>query len=303
MKSNRDVLLAKWLNNELNPEELQLLEQEVDLAALRKVLQRQQAFDMELQPVDPMWQALQTQLAAAPSPNRHRWLWWAGALFLVLALVLFLFFYFQNTDLQQIQAPPGQKEKIIYADGSQVDISPGSNLTYLEADWEHTRRVDLEGQAFFDITEGKPFTVYTHRAKIEVLGTRFDVRSIGDQLRVQCFSGKVRVSYPSNNQSAILTAQQQVHLRQQQLTKVDTLGFAQADWLQEVSVYQRIPVRHIIHDIERFYAVKIDASAVATDGYFSGIIPLNDLDKALDYLSKTMRWQYRQTPEQIILES
>ena len=61
-------------------------------------------------------------------------------------------------------------------DGSAVTLAPGSALSYRRGLEGDERRVELEGEGYFDVArDGRPFVVGTFNAEVEVLGTAFDV--------------------------------------------------------------------------------------------------------------------------------
>jgi len=75
----------------------------------------------------------------------------------------------------------GETKELTMEDGTKVSLNANSRLTW-NADWENKgiRHVDLEGEAFFDVShleveEGKmPFEVETSDLTINVLGTAFN---------------------------------------------------------------------------------------------------------------------------------
>ena len=84
-------------------------------------------------------------------------------------------------------------------DGSAVTLAPGSRVAYRRGLGGDTRRVELEGQAYFSVTgDGRPFMVETFNAGVEVLGTEFDVQAwpgaAYPETAVALVEGSVRVS-------------------------------------------------------------------------------------------------------------
>jgi len=78
-----------------------------------------------------------------------------------------------------IEAPPGETRTAVLPDGTQLEVNSGSVVTYtrLSFGWRN-RSVDLAGEAFFDVpTRSTPFQVQTFNANVDVVGTRFGVRS------------------------------------------------------------------------------------------------------------------------------
>lgn len=98
-----------------------------------------------------------------------------------------------------INVSPGERQTIDLADGTSVELNGGSTLTYRHLQWDDQRRVFLVGEAFFDVMDrDDPFIVETFNARIEVRGTRFNVRSWPDdpepQTDVALEEGRVAVS-------------------------------------------------------------------------------------------------------------
>ena len=98
--------------------------------------------------------------------------------------------------------------QVVLPDGSEVALAPGSEVAYRRGLWGGTRRVRLDGQALFHVeTDGRPFTVETFNATVEVLGTTFDVRAWADapapETAVALVEGSVRLS-DGRGQSVVL---------------------------------------------------------------------------------------------------
>ncbi|MDR1602209.1 MAG: FecR domain-containing protein [Tannerella sp.] len=82
---------------------------------------------------------------------------------------------------QELYAPAGQRARITLPDGSTVWLNAGSTLRYPSV-FGGERRIDLTGEAFFDVARdpGKPFIVSTASLEIMALGTQFNVYSYPD---------------------------------------------------------------------------------------------------------------------------
>lgn len=83
------------------------------------------------------------------------------------------------------------------SDGSQVILEPQSKIKYPRLFDQNSRRVQLTGDAFFDISRDtlKPFYVYANEAVIRVLGTSFYVKAEEEdkEIKVIVETGKVAV--------------------------------------------------------------------------------------------------------------
>ncbi len=79
-----------------------------------------------------------------------------------------------------IEAPRGSFVSYEWSDGTRVELNSGSQISYYRSLQNGHRSITLLGEAYFDVpTSERPFVVSTNNARVEVLGTRFNVRSWG----------------------------------------------------------------------------------------------------------------------------
>ena len=77
-----------------------------------------------------------------------------------------------------IVVPYGEVATHTLSDGTSVQLSSGSVLSYQPFWGRAERAVRLQGEAFFDVESSeKPFVVKTFNAEVRVLGTSFNVKS------------------------------------------------------------------------------------------------------------------------------
>lgn len=117
-----------------------------------------------------------------------------------------------------VTAPAGQQHSATLPDGSTVELNSGTTIAYrrgfqawpfVDAD---RRTVRLDGEAFFEVTEGnRPFTVETENAQVVVTGTRFNVQAHPEdestpETEVTVVDGSVQVvSQKQPDQSVVLS--------------------------------------------------------------------------------------------------
>lgn len=73
--------------------------------------------------------------------------------------------------------PGGVNSEIFLPDGSRIWLSPNSSVRYNRSFDKNTRKVELKGEAFFNVSynPSRPFIVKTETMDVEVKGTRFGV--------------------------------------------------------------------------------------------------------------------------------
>ncbi|MEX0593397.1 MAG: FecR domain-containing protein [Balneolaceae bacterium] len=96
---------------------------------------------------------------------------------------------------------------LLLSDGTRVRLNEQSSLAIVQDSVENTRKVRLEGEAYFDVERmpDKPFIVVTEGAEIEVLGTAFNVNShqlTSEEIQVSVIEGKVRFRTEPNADNA-----------------------------------------------------------------------------------------------------
>lgn len=132
----------------------------------------------------------------------RRW----SAVAAMLALVLFGgYHYLQSRRMTRlseqmlaIEVPYGQHLKLTLQDGTSVWLNAGSTLRYPALFPKRERRVEIEGEARFEVVRDaqRPFVVETYACDLEVLGTKFNVEADPESRRFSTalFEGCVAVT-------------------------------------------------------------------------------------------------------------
>jgi len=121
---------------------------------------------------------------------------------------------------QVIETERGERREVILADGSVLEVAPGTRLRVKYAEAE--RRVYLDrGRALFHVAKNpkQPFVVQSEATTVRAVGTAFGVERGVQGVIVTVSEGKVSVSSPvlrPSTPSAIQTAPAPTELRQQQ---------------------------------------------------------------------------------------
>ncbi|QTN20878.1 FecR family protein [Brevundimonas sp. AJA228-03] len=175
----------------------------------------------------------------------------------------------------------GEQRTVRLDDGSRVTLDTGSRIQVRLRDDRRSVAL-LSGQAFFDVTgdPARPFVVSAGDTDVTAIGTRFDVRRMGDGARVTLVEGRVSV-----RETAQGDAGWSLNPGQQVVTAAPRPAVATVDIAQETSwttgrlIFRATPIRAAVAEINRYSDEKIDlrASHIA-DIPVSGVFDTGDTD-------------------------
>jgi ferric-dicitrate binding protein FerR (iron transport regulator) len=160
---------------------------------------------------------------------------------------------------QELYAPAGQRARITLPDGSTVWLNAGSTLRYPSV-FSGERRVNLTGEAFFDVARDpdKPFVVSTASLEITALGTQFNVYSYpnAEYASTSLVDGSVKVHMQGKRNDTELKTNQELVCANGRLRlgEVDT---DQLLWKEGVYTFKGQNLEKIIDKLELYYDVDI----------------------------------------------
>ncbi|MEO0896992.1 MAG: FecR domain-containing protein [Bacteroidota bacterium] len=142
-------------------------------------------------------------------------------------------------------------------DGSQVILNADSRLEFKPFWWWMERRAYLEGEGYFEVAEGKKFTISTRQGEVSVLGTSFDVKSRTNEFQVYCTSGKVEVKGTAQPESFILTPGMKLRLEpefEQSNVEEEVSVIA---WKDDIFFFASTPLYKVAEEFELQYGGKV----------------------------------------------
>lgn len=163
---------------------------------------------------------------------------------------------------------------------SEIEINASSKVSYSEKYWDQERKVKLRGEALFDVMKGNPFIVETPLGTVEVLGTRFNVFTRGNQMIVDCFSGRVRVSSGTNQ--AILTQGERVVFRNGQMSS-QTFDIEEVKtWKDGFFEFEDATFDEVFSEMERQFDINIKANNNIRALPYHGFFDSGNLEQAFE---------------------
>lgn len=210
--SRADSLIAKFLANETNRQEEEELENWLDLSEENKryFVQMKHVWNSSVRINISEENALKNikKQSKGFSAGRVFWDFWqkSAAVLLIPLLVGSVLYFKSKPELipsevsanQTIVAPFGTYTSLQLPDGTKVWLNAGSKISFPQKFDPKSRKVDLVGEAYFEVVsnEQQPFYVNTPSVSVRATGTKFNVRSFSGDLtpQVALAEGKVSVT-------------------------------------------------------------------------------------------------------------
>lgn len=286
---DKDLLIKKWLDSDLNSSELEAfkkLEDYESLVKLSRSLKRFKAsgFDQDKE-LDIVLQKINSQKS-----TKNNWINPLLRAAAVLAICFSIYFYSTNLDTT-INALIAQKTSVELPDASKVQLNADSKLIYNKKSWSKKREIELDGEAYFKVAKGSTFSVITETGIVTVLGTQFNVKHRDNYFEVVCFEGSVSVK--QNNQEDTLKPGDRFVLINgvYELYKNETAS--QPYWINQQSYFKSTPYKYVLNEIERQYNITIEASNTSKDELFTGSFSHKNLELALKSVTLPLNLKYQ----------
>ena len=214
-----------------------------------------------------------------------------------------------------VYTPYGRQCQLTLPDGTKVWLNAGSTIKFPTAFIGKERVISIEGEAYFEVAKNAtmPFIVtmelpqtteggWPRLARIEVLGTHFNVNSYGIDVETTLLEGSLKVvnegyyvyedyrkkDYKKKQDSVILKPGEQSI--SDGVTKLKVDHSADVDkvmaWKNGLFVFDGASFNDIINELERWYDVQIvfekAAPKIEFEGKLTRDVPLTDLLKMFE---------------------
>lgn len=188
-----------------------------------------------------------------------------------------------------IETPNGGQYQVNLPDGSRVWLNASSSLRFPVAFDQNERKVELTGEAYFEIEKDKtkPFRVISKNQTVEVLGTHFNINSYKDEENVKTtlLEGSIRLQ-SSKFKSIVLNPGQQAQLDEFSLQVKDVDIYDIAAWKDGYFVFDNESLPSVMRKIARWYDLEIVYQGNIQDKDLAGTISkyknVNDVLKVLE---------------------
>lgn len=201
--------------------------------------------------------------------------------------------------LQELETAQGEKARVTFSDGTRVTLNSASSVKFPQEFRGSTREVYLEGEAYFEVAHNpeKKFIVHSQDARVEVLGTEFNVRGWSEDAGVEVVvkGGKVSVQsstrQPNERSEVILTEGLKTELERGQdpgePVKVNPVNHLL--WTSGGIHFDNEPFHRVVRDLERRFNVNITvADQTLLDVPYTGTFQYAELNEVLSVIAASM---------------
>ncbi|WP_183573030.1 FecR family protein [Mucilaginibacter sp. X5P1] len=173
-----------------------------------------------------------------------------------------------------IETKRGGQYSIQLPDGTKVWLNAASSLKYPLHFSKNERRVELTGEAYFEVAHNKnqPFKVISNNQEVRVLGTHFNINAYDDEPAVSTtlLEGSVLIRNLSSRESQMLVPGQQANIAKNDL-KISTVNTEQViSWKKGYFLFDNMDISSIMRVISRWYDVDIQYSDIDKSETFGG---------------------------------
>ncbi|NLR80398.1 FecR family protein [Chitinophaga eiseniae] len=199
--------------------------------------------------------------------------------------------------------------KLTLPDGSQVWLTPGSELSVPD-NYPHTARtLSLRGEAYFEVAPGTtPFRVNAGGIQTTVLGTHFNIEAYpGEDVTNVCLSaGKVAIalSLAHHSDSTLLLSSGTRLSYKKALQRFSTHRFSperETDWKRGALVLEDIPLEAVFKRLEARYHKKIIATASFKNARFTATYTQESLHNILGNMAFIYGFHYQETGDTVFI--
>lgn len=206
-----------------------------------------------------------------------------------------------------METPRGAEFQLVLSDGTKVWLNAGTKLRYPVKFIGKERRVELIGEAYFDVThdENVPFIVETSRSAVTVLGTEFCVRDYAGEANLTTLvRGSVSVKDQRGNAYLIKPGQQvNINRNTSRVLDVETIYFT--SWKDGYFIFNEATLSDIMSELSKWYDFDCFFlnSSTGEQRLTARLKKYDDINVILDILSRTGNVQFSQKGRTITVGS
>jgi transmembrane sensor len=283
---------------------------EEESRAVEEWIQQEDYDNYHLQPInhlqDGLWNNINSKITASKSYLLY---YWSAAACIALICSVFFILRFDHratSDVQysKVETFKGQRAKVTLSDGTVVHLNANSLLKY-PAKFGAIRRVELSGEAFFDVVKmpEKPFLIAGKTTETRVLGTSFNLVERTNKRNLTVLTGKVAYKDKRTNRMLTAISNEQVSLlKDGRFEKRTVYAQKYAAWKDGKILFDNNTLQEIAATLGDWYGIKFEITnkQLARES-FTGRFNKPQLGEVLQTIGFALKFKYKQKGDTILL--
>lgn len=203
---------------------------------------------------------------------------------------------------QEYRTDYGEKATFRLSDDSRIVLNANSRVRFLSGveEEQSITEVWLEGEAWFDIThfEGERrriFTVHTDDGSVEVLGTRFAVKTLGEETRTVLEEGKIQIRTRQTNRTRqtggtpLQPGEMALYSAGRPEVDVENVNpRVYTSWSEDIWFFEDTPVEEVVRRIEDTFGIEVMIQEDLIQRKLSGSIKGTSIDVLAEALARIL---------------
>lgn len=156
-----------------------------------------------------------------------------------------------------LKTPRSGEYRMVLPDGTKVWLNAVSSLRFPTSFNKTERRVELTGEAYFEVTPNKnlPFKVAFNKTEVEVLGTHFNISSFGGRSKTTLVEGSVKIT--ESGKQEVLKPGEEATVTDGTVAVQMTDTYKSIAWKEGAFYFKEDLMTDIMNQLFRWYDVEI----------------------------------------------
>ena len=205
-----------------------------------------------------------------------------------------------------ITTPRGGQYQVELPDGTTVWLNAASSLTFPTAFVGKERRVDLKGEAYFEVAKDhkRPFHVTANNTDVQVLGTHFNIMSYPDEesINTTLLEGSIKLT-ANGITKQLRPGIQAIVNKQTNVIEENRPNIKQVmAWKNGEFRFRNTEIKELMRQVGRWYDVDIEYQTKSTNQYFTASLPrMQNISALLQVLELTGTVHFKIDNKKIIV--
>lgn len=252
---------------------------------------------------DQIWNELHSKLQSNKSKRKPK----SKILYLTFAAAasVIIGFFILNSLINETiihQTTIADYKTVKLPNGSEVILSPDSELAVFEKNWKNKRELTLKGEALFNVTKGVPFVVNFESGKVKVLGTSFRIKARGEIQSVNCSEGKIEISNNKSSVKKILTRGEKALFADKKPITISRFDIKSEIMRQNGKFsFNKATLKEVSEEFYRQFGYQITSDEPTMKRRYSGSFINKNMELALEFICVPMQLKFKiDKPKKIV---